>query len=147
MRLNNWIGPYVRGQASTHLFPQEENADTVFITSAAGIDTVDYSTHGSGVTASLTAGTATGAGSDSFFEVEKLIGTEHDDTLTGNGVKNTLNGRGGDDTISGQGNADTLLGGDGNDSMSGGGGNDTVRGDAGPDAATTGAGTAAAGGS
>ena len=101
---------------------------------AAGIDTVDYSTHGSGVTASLTAGTATGAGSDSFFEVEKLIGTEHDDTLTGNGVKNTLNGRGGDDTISGQGNADTLLGGDGNDSMFGGGGNDTVRGNDGNDA-------------
>lgn len=30
-RLNNWIGPYVRGQVSTHLFPAEVNLDSVYI--------------------------------------------------------------------------------------------------------------------
>jgi hypothetical protein len=39
-RLNNWVGPYVRAQASTHLFPSEVNLDTVYIQSPAGIDTV-----------------------------------------------------------------------------------------------------------
>lgn len=39
-RLNNWVGPYIRGQASTHLFPAEANLDTVYILSPSGIDTV-----------------------------------------------------------------------------------------------------------
>jgi len=30
-RLNNWIGPYVRGQVSSHLFPREVNLDTVYV--------------------------------------------------------------------------------------------------------------------
>jgi hypothetical protein len=44
-RLNNWIGPYVRGQASTHLFPAEVNLDTVYIVS--GTDTATVATGGS----------------------------------------------------------------------------------------------------
>lgn len=44
-RLNNWIGPYVRGQASTHLFPAEVNLDTVFIVNA--MDTTKVATGGS----------------------------------------------------------------------------------------------------
>jgi hypothetical protein len=39
-RLNNWVGPYVRGQVSTHLFPQEANIDTAYIQSPTGIDTL-----------------------------------------------------------------------------------------------------------
>ena len=30
-RLNNWVGPYVRGQVSTHLFPRDKNEDTVYV--------------------------------------------------------------------------------------------------------------------
>jgi hypothetical protein len=40
-RLNNWIGPYVRGQVSTHLFPTEANVDTAFVTRTDGtVDTI-----------------------------------------------------------------------------------------------------------
>ncbi len=40
-RLNNWLGPYVRGQVSTHLFPAETDLDTILITRASGVvDTV-----------------------------------------------------------------------------------------------------------
>jgi hypothetical protein len=39
-RLNNWIGPYIRGQASTHLFPAEVNLDTVYIVNGADTTTV-----------------------------------------------------------------------------------------------------------
>lgn len=35
-RLNNWLGPYVRGQASTHLFPSTVYADTVYVTRVGG---------------------------------------------------------------------------------------------------------------
>jgi hypothetical protein len=47
-RLNNWIGPYVRGQVTTHLFPSEVAADTISIIQAtpAGPDTVQYTTDG-----------------------------------------------------------------------------------------------------
>jgi hypothetical protein len=48
-RLNNWIGPYVRGQASTHIFPAEANLDTVYVIQPGltGPDTVAIATDGS----------------------------------------------------------------------------------------------------
>lgn len=47
-RLNNWVGPYVRGQLTTHLFPSEVAADTISIiqSTPAGPDTVQYTTDG-----------------------------------------------------------------------------------------------------
>jgi hypothetical protein len=40
-RLNNWLGPYVRGQVSTHLFPTEATLDTVYVTRLTGaVDTI-----------------------------------------------------------------------------------------------------------
>jgi hypothetical protein len=44
-RLNPWVGPYVRGQVSTHLFPIEENQDTVYVIDTPG-DTVLTETGG-----------------------------------------------------------------------------------------------------
>ncbi len=44
-RLNNYVGPYVRGQMATHLFPSDVNLDTVYVISAAG-DTVPRATGG-----------------------------------------------------------------------------------------------------
>jgi hypothetical protein len=45
-RLNSWVGPYVRGQASTHLFPLEVNSDSVYVIGPAG-DTALVETGGS----------------------------------------------------------------------------------------------------
>ena len=64
-------------------------------------------------------------------DVENVIGTAGNDTLTGSSPgpfvakaaffeprgENTLDGRGGDDTLNGLGGADTLIGGDGNDTV------------------------------
>ncbi|MCD6025296.1 MAG: ABC-type uncharacterized transport system, auxiliary component [Fibrobacteria bacterium] len=44
-RLNSWVGPYVRGQVSTHLFPLEIYEDTVYIDE--GADTTLLLTGGS----------------------------------------------------------------------------------------------------
>ena len=49
--------------------------------------------------------------------VEHLIGSSHDDSLTGDDADNRIDGRGGDDLLSG---------GDGDDTLDGGAGNDTA---------------------
>ena len=117
----------------------------------AGSDTADYSnihiggTKYIGATAGVTvnlnvqgvAQNTGGAGLDTLVSIENLIGTNFNDTLTGNGAKNVLSGLGGDDTLDGRGGIDTasyatalagvavsLLDGDGQ--ASGGAGLDTL---------------------
>jgi Ca2+-binding RTX toxin-like protein len=65
----------------------------------------------------LNARTASGgdATGDSFRNFENLIGSAHNDDLTGNSAANWLFGGAGNDTLRGGGGADTLIGGDGND--------------------------------
>ncbi|MFL6841946.1 MAG: beta strand repeat-containing protein, partial [Sphingomicrobium sp.] len=68
--------------------------------------------------------TSIGLGTDTYSNMEGVIGTDFNDTLTGS---NTA--------------ADELRGGAGNDTLNGQGGNDVLRGDAGADNLTGGAGT------
>ena len=85
-----------------------------------GIDTASYLGATSGVTVRLAFGVAQntgGAGTDTLFSIETLIGSSHDDTLTAGVGGSTLEGVNGDDT---------LVSGAGNDTLSGGGGNDTA---------------------
>ncbi len=122
-----------------------------------GTDTADYSTVSidppgpvgpiltigatAGVTVNLNmqgvAQNTGGAGLDMLVGIENLIGTNFNDTLTGNGAKNVLSGLDGDDTLDGRGGIDTasyatatagvtvsLLSGSGE--ASGGAGNDTL---------------------
>jgi hypothetical protein len=46
-RLNPWVGPYVRAQVSTHLFPSKLNQDTTISVIQASGDTVPVATGGS----------------------------------------------------------------------------------------------------
>jgi hypothetical protein len=104
-----------------------------------GTDTANFTASVASVTASLEAGTATGEGSDTFSEVENVIGSNLADMLTGSGANNTLNGGGGNDSIDGLGGADTLKGVGGNDSLDsqdGVEGNDAVDGGTGTDTCT-----------
>jgi Ca2+-binding RTX toxin-like protein len=73
---------------------------------------------------------------DRLYEIENLIGTNFDDTLSGSIGDNLVNGAGGHDTVFGEAGNDTLLGGDGDDrledtagsdSIFGGNGGDTVQ--------------------
>jgi Ca2+-binding RTX toxin-like protein len=101
----------------------------------SGVDTVTYFRSAEGVTASLRGGARIGgeetgfgtrgdAARDLFVEIENLVGTLHDDSLTGNEGRNLLNGLAGDDMLFGYGGVDRLKGGAGNDTIDGGAGSD-----------------------
>ena len=112
-----------------------------------GTDTADYSHQTHGVTASLTSG---GGGSDTFSGVENIVGTEFDDSLTGDSGDNVLDGGEGTDSLFGEAGDDVLLGSGGADAYDGGEGTDTVSYEAAQagvtvDLATGGSGGAAAG--
>jgi serralysin len=86
-----------------------------------GSDTATYSGSDAGVTINLLAGTAAGgyAAGDALFRIENVEGSNHNDTLTGDGGANTLDGLSGDDTVLGGAGADDLDGGAGaNDTVS-----------------------------
>ncbi len=88
------------------------------ITGKAGdFDRVDYSSSPSGVTVDLAAGTATGQGNDTLTNISDVIGSSHDDTISGDDRANYLVGGAGNDTIDGR---------QGDDNLDGGGGADTV---------------------
>jgi Ca2+-binding RTX toxin-like protein len=101
---------------------------------------VNYSGATAGIDADLAAGTASGQGTDVLSSIENLIGSDHNDTLAGNGVANLIRGGTGDDEISGRGGNDTLRGEDGSDTLSGGAGRDRLFGGADNDTLTGGAG-------
>jgi Ca2+-binding RTX toxin-like protein len=76
----------------------------------AGIDTAFYAEAALGVTVSLAVNgpqVTGGAGSDSLYEIENLIGTPFVDSLTGNALDNLLQGGAGDDNLDGAGGSDT----------------------------------------
>jgi|GEM_PF-1869155 len=94
----------------------------------AGIDTASYIDATSAVTVNLGVATAQntgGAGTDTLNSIENLIGSNFNDTLTGNNSANLLFGGAGNDTLIGNGGDDILIGGLGADTMTGGTGKDT----------------------
>src|SRR5262245_8101481 len=67
---------------------------------AGGSDTAAYGGLSAGVSANLATGTATGQGSDTLTNMDNLIGSSQNDTLTGNGSDNVLDGgSAGSDTV------------------------------------------------
>jgi Ca2+-binding RTX toxin-like protein len=86
-----------------------------------GINTATYADATSGVTVNLkltTAQNTGGAGTDTLTNIQNLIGSAYNDTLTASGSGSVLQGMAGDDTlVSGPGN-DTLDGGTGNNTAS-----------------------------
>ena len=99
-------------------------------------DFADYALATAGVTVSL-ADTAfqntVGAGTDELVSIEKVVGSNFNDTITGDAGVNTLFGEGGDDFIIGGANGDYLFGNAGNDTLYGGAGQDSLTGGAGND--------------
>lgn len=94
--------------------------------SGAG-DSASYAGAPGPVLASLATGTATGGdGSDTLANIERLIGSGFNDTLSGDDWDNMLLGGAGDDALSGAAGSDVIVGGLGNDTIHGGIGVDTV---------------------
>jgi hypothetical protein len=103
---------------------------------APGVDTASFAGSQASIEASLTTGFATRLGTNplegsSLVEVENVVGSSLDDTITGSAAANALTGGAG---------ADTLLGLDGNDKINSRDNknrNDTVNGGPGKDRCTT----------
>ena len=69
------------------------------ITGLGNHDTVDYSSSANGVHVDLSAGTATGDGSDTLANIGNVVGSSHDDTIAGDDRANDLQGGLGTDTM------------------------------------------------
>ena len=91
-----------------------------------GFDVLSYQNSNEGVTINLEEGTLTGgyAQGDVITGIEHIIGSAHQDVLTGDSAANTLHGSGGDDELRGNGGDDVLEGGAGADNLDGGTGLD-----------------------
>ena len=84
---------------------------------AYGYDTVSYAGSNAGVTVNLSTGEVSGghATGDSIRGFERISGSGHDDTLSGDDRNNVIAGNGGADTLDGGGGDDELYGNDGAD--------------------------------
>jgi len=102
-----------------------------------GIDTVFYgdSTVGVGVNLVTGRGFLGSAEGDTFFDIENVFGSNHNDTLIGAGRTNELRGQNGNDILKGGGGADRLFGDSGDDILQGGTGGDAMDGGTGTDTA------------
>jgi Ca2+-binding RTX toxin-like protein len=97
------------------------------INGGTGVDTLDFSDVTTAVVVNLTAGTATGDGTDTLTGIENAVGGAGNDTLTANNTTGSeLDGGAGSDTLNGGTAADVLYGGDGNDIVNAGAGNDLI---------------------
>ncbi|WLH02720.1 retention module-containing protein [Pseudomonas beijingensis] len=96
----------------------------------SGNDTASYAHATSAVTVNLgllAAQNTLGAGTDTLAGIENLVGSNFNDTLTGDGASNRINGGLGNDVLNGAGGDDVLIGGLGNNTLTGGSGADTFQ--------------------
>ena len=75
-----------------------------------GVDLADYAAAGLDVNIDLTAGKATGDGTDLILDIENIITGEGNDTLSGSAVANDIDGGAGTDAINGGAGNDSLAG-------------------------------------
>jgi Ca2+-binding RTX toxin-like protein len=115
----NWIYP--------------EGGDDVVEGGGSLNDVVAFDFSPSAVTVDLSAGTATGEGTDTLTGFEAVAGSQHDDIITGDAGPNFFIGWDGDDTIQGGDGDDSLWGDAGDDHLDGGLGTDAIDGGDGTD--------------
>ncbi|WP_053146389.1 retention module-containing protein [Pseudomonas sp. P97.38] len=95
-----------------------------------GNDTVSYAHATAAVTVNLGllgAQNTLGAGTDTLNGIENLVGSNFNDTLTGDAGNNRIDGGLGNDVLNGGGGDDLLIGGLGNNTLTGGSGADTFQ--------------------
>ena len=102
------------------------------------LDLVVYWWAGGPVTVDLTAGTATGEGTDTLTGFEWIGGGDYNDTITGDANPNLLWGNGGNDRSPGLDGDDTIYGSDGDDIIDAGNGTDIVDGGSGTNSCLSG---------
>jgi Ca2+-binding RTX toxin-like protein len=122
------------GGSGSDILRGGQGNDTLDGQGASGdMDLIDFSDGAAGFTFTLTQSSTntsfnTGSanlGTDTYRNIEGVIGTNFADTLNGSALSDALKGGGGNDTINGNAGDDFIYGGVGNDLLNGGGGNDT----------------------
>ncbi|MDM8553643.1 FecR domain-containing protein [Desulfococcaceae bacterium HSG7] len=73
---------------------------------------------------------------EEFSNINNVVGSAHDDAITGNEQSNLMQGAAGADVLKGEDGADTIFGEAGDDNIQGGAGDDNIMGDDGDDALT-----------
>ncbi len=142
-------GDTLRGGAGDDTIEGGAHADLiVFSDSDGGDDNVDggtgnndllyFSNYNQGVEVNLSLDTMEPVSTQNSLrlmlsDVEGVVGSAFDDTITGDDAADIIYGRGGNDTIDGGDGNDSIWGGSGTDSLIGGEGNDTLDGGAGND--------------
>jgi len=125
------------GDAQQNVFAPLAGNDT--IDGGGGpADAVVYWYSNGPVTVDLSAGTATGEGTDTIAGIEWVDGSDYGDTITGDANPNRIWGNGGNDTIAALDGDDAVFGGDGDDTIDAGAGSDVVDGGSGTDACRNG---------
>ncbi|NOX52000.1 MAG: hypothetical protein GXP16_15905 [Gammaproteobacteria bacterium] len=100
-----------------------------------GVDTVYYDNSTAAVTVDLESGMFSGgwAEGDVLTGIERVVGSDYNDVISGDTGVNVLWGRDGNDQLDGNGGNDSLFGEEGADTLDGGDGNDILSGGAGAD--------------
>jgi Ca2+-binding RTX toxin-like protein len=124
------------GDEAQNFFDGREGDDT--IDGGGNFDFVAYIYATGPVTVDLTAGTATGQGTDTLTGIEAVHGGPFDDTISGDANSNYIEGGPGNDTISSLDGDDFILGEEGDDTIDAGIGTDTVDGGPGTDSCLNG---------
>ncbi|MCB5204572.1 cadherin-like domain-containing protein [Neorhizobium sp. T786] len=96
----------------------DDDGDDVY-SGGEGTDTLDASAAKASIQVDLKAGTATGEtiGSDQVEAIENVVGTAHDDTITGDDGDNAIHAGAGDDVLTGGNGDDTICTEDGDDTI------------------------------
>ncbi|UVM71077.1 retention module-containing protein [Pseudomonas alvandae] len=118
----------LHGEAGNDLLYSGSGND--LLDGGTGSDTASYAHASAGVTVNLgllAAQNTLGAGTDTLASIENLVGSNFNDTLTGNSAGNRIDGGLGHDVLNGGGGDDTLIGGLGNNILTGGNGADTFQ--------------------
>jgi Ca2+-binding RTX toxin-like protein len=127
------------GNAGDNILQGGAGNDTLI--GGEGVDLLDYSNNTTGFSFTLAevgSGIATVDGTDTYQNMEGVVGGSGDDSLTGNTGGNILQGGAGNDILTGDDGSDILTGGDGSDTLVGDNGSDILTGGNGSDTLTGG---------
>ncbi|MDO9382680.1 MAG: cadherin domain-containing protein, partial [Hyphomicrobiaceae bacterium] len=116
--IGSMYGDTLTGNAGNNILEGGFGADA--LDGGDGIDAASYAHSSSAVNVNLRTGVGTGgdAWGDTYSNIENVIGSDYNDTITGNATVNALYGGYGNDILIGGGGADIIDGGVGNDTAS-----------------------------
>ena len=136
---NNSVGNRIQTTGLGDNVVGGDRSDTIFggqgadtIDGGFGVNQIDYSGSDEGITIQTGNGAFGPAGSGGFAEgdllndIQQIIGSAFDDSITGNIDSDRLDGGDGNDTLNGGNDNDVLIGGAGSDLLIGGAGTDTA---------------------